>query len=109
MLNENAVEVSTGASYSVGRLLREISPLYDISSALMALAVASAALAIVVAVIRSTVDFEDSDGRMMEALSAAVRVLVFVAIIASLGQVAEWALEALEVDGSLKAALAKVR
>ena len=76
MLNDNAVLVDTNAGYSISTLLREISPLWDVSSALMALAAASAILAIVLTVIRGSLDVDDRDGKIIETISSVVRVLV---------------------------------
>lgn len=108
MLNDNAVLVDTNASYSISTLLREVSPLWDVSSALMALAAASAVLAIVLTVIRAFLDVDDRDGKIVETISGVVRVLVFVAILASLGPVADWVLDGVGADSHLKFVLSKV-
>ena len=108
MLNDNAVLVDTNAGYSISTLLREISPLWDVSSALMALAAASAILAIVLTVIRGSLDVDDRDGKIIETISSVVRVLVFVAILASLGPVANWILDGAGADSHLKFVLSKV-
>lgn len=108
MLNDNAVLVDTNAGYSISTLLREISPLWDVSSALMALAAASAILAIVLTVIRGSLDVDDRDGKIIETISSVVRVLVFVAILASLGPVASWVLDGVGADSHLKFVLSKV-
>lgn len=108
MLNDNAVLIDTNAAYSISTLLREISPLWDVSSALMALAAASAILAIVLTVIRGFVDVDERDGKIIETISSVARVLVFVAILASLGPVANWILDGVGADSHLKFVLSKV-
>lgn len=108
MLNDNAVLIDTNAAYSISTLLREISPLWDVSSALMALAAASAILAIVLTVIRGFVDVDERDGKIIETISSVARVLVFVAILASLGPVANWILDGVGADSHLKFILSKV-
>lgn len=108
MLNDNAVLIDTNAAYSISTLLREISPLWDMSSALMALAAASAILAIVLTVIRGFVDVDERDGKIIETISSVARVLVFVAILASLGPVANWILDGVGADSHLKFVLSKV-
>lgn len=108
MLNDNAVLIDTNAAYSISTLLREISPLWDMSSALMALAAASAILAIVLTVIRGFVDVDERDGKIIDTISSVARVLVFVAILASLGPVANWILDGVGADSHLKFILSKV-
>ncbi len=108
MLNDNAVLVDTNAGYSISALLREVAPLWDVSSALMALAAASAILAIVLTVIRGSLDVEGRDGKVVDTVSSVVRVLVFVAILASLGSVVEWILDSVGADSHLKFVLSKV-
>lgn len=108
MLNDNAVLIDTNAAYSISTLLREISPLWDVSSALMVLAAASAILAIVLTVIRGFVDVDERDGKIIETISSVARVLVFVAILASLGPVANWILDGVGADSHLKFVLSKV-
>lgn len=108
MLNDNAVLIDTNAAYSISTLLREISPLWDMSSALMALAAASAILAIVLTVIRGFVDVDERDGKIIDVISSVARVLVFVAILASLGPVANWILDGVGADSHLKFILSKV-
>lgn len=108
MLNDNAVLIDTNAAYSISTLLREVSPLWDMSSALMALAAASAILAIVLTVIRGFVDVDERDGKIVDVISSVARVLVFVAILASLGPVANWILDGVGADSHLKFILSKV-
>lgn len=108
MLNDNAVLIDTNASYSISTLLREISPLWDVSAALMALAAASAILAIVLAVIRGFLDVDEREGKIVETISSVARVLVFVAILASLASVAGWILDGVGADSHLKFVLSKV-
>lgn len=107
-LNQNAMLVDTSASYSTSRLLQELSPLFDITSSLLALGIASASLAIVVVVMRGILSFGDHDDKLADTLGGVFKVLVFVAILACLGSLASWVATGLDASPFVLSTLSKV-
>lgn len=108
MVNEHAVEISTGAGGSTSAMLRQLSPLFDLTDALIALAVACAVLAIFAVVLRGLLNTDEERGsNVFETLSGVARILAIVAIVASMSGVASWVLDQMDAPSLVEQALRK--
>ena len=110
MVNGNATLIETSSSYSILRMLGELSPISGLAEGLIALAVAAAVLAIFAVVGRGMLDVEEGCGsRALETAAGVARVLAFVVIIASMSGLLLWILQQMGETGMLQFALLSAR
>ena len=110
MVNERAIRVDTGVRDGSSAMLKELSPLFDLTDALIALAVACAVLAILAVVLRGLLATDEERGAsMFETLSGVARILAIVAIVASMAGFASWVLDQMDAPSFVEQALRKAR